>query len=47
MKKYLACGFLCSAIVLIAFGIHISNIILMCSGGAFVGVYNAMIYKQD
>ena len=47
MKKYLACGALCFAIILIAFGIHISNIILMCIGGAFVGVYNAMIYKQD
>lgn len=47
MKKYLACGLLCSAITLIAFGIHTSNIILACIGGAFAGVYNSIVNKQD
>ena len=47
MKKYLACVLLCAAICLISLGIHIANIIVTCIGGALVGVYNAMIYKQD
>jgi len=47
MKEYLACVLLCAAIFLISFGIHIANIIVICGGGALVGAYNAMIYKQD
>ena len=48
MKKYLACGLLCTAIMLISLGIHIANIIITCIGGAFAGAYNAMIYyKKD
>lgn len=47
MKKYLAISSLCCAITLIAFGVHTDNIILMCIGGAFVGVYNELVYKQD
>jgi hypothetical protein len=34
--------------MLIAFGIHTSNIIIAGIGGFFAGVYNAMIYyKKD
>ena len=47
MKKYLTCSLLCLAITLISIGIHTNNIIVTCIGGAFVGVYNAMMYKQD
>jgi len=47
MKKYLACVLLCTAIVLISFGIHIDNIIIICIGAAFAGGYSAIIHKQD
>ena len=44
---FLATTLLCAGIFLLSFGIHISNFGMMCIGGALVGVYNAMIYKQD
>ena len=48
MMMYLATLLLCIAIVLIAFGIHVHNSILVVIGGFLVGVYNAMIYyKKD
>ena len=47
MKKHLTTILLCVAILLIAFGIHISNIIVACIGGALAGAYNAMITKRD
>lgn len=47
MKKYLACGVLCTAIMLISLGIHTANIIIASIGGALAGVYNAMMYQKD
>lgn len=47
MKMCLTTIILCTAIILIAFGIHTSNIIIVSIGGALVGVYNTMIYEQD
>lgn len=47
MKKYLANVLLSCAIILAASGVHKSNLILIGIGGVFVGVYNAIIYKQD
>jgi hypothetical protein len=47
MKKYLACGVLCTAIMLISLGIHTANIIITSIGGALAGVYNAMMYQKD
>lgn len=48
MKKYLSCVLLCAAIFLISFGIHISNTVVICIGGALAGVYDAMVYyKKD
>lgn len=47
MKMFLTTILLCTAIFLISFGIHISNIIVTGIGGALAGAYNAMTYKQD
>ena len=47
MKAYLMTILLCAAIFLIAFGVHIANIIVICIGGALAGAYNTIIYKQD
>lgn len=47
MKGYLTTILLGIAIILIAIGIHVNSIITTCIGGAFVGFYNAMMYKQD
>lgn len=46
MKAYLTTILLGTAIFLIAFGIHITNTILICIGGALVGAYNGMIYNK-
>lgn len=48
MEMYLTTILLLAAITLIAFGVQTNNIILVCIGGLFVGIYNAMIYyKKD
>ncbi len=48
MKMYLTTIVLCTAIILIALGIHTNNFILAAIGGMLVGAYNAMIhYKKD
>ena len=47
MERLLECIILCTAIMLIALGIHTANIIIASIGGVFVGVYNAMIHNQD
>lgn len=47
MKMYLATILLCISITLITFGIHTNNFIFVGIGGFLIGVYNAMIYKQD
>lgn len=47
MKMYLTSILLCAAIILITFGVQTSNLILVCIGGLFAGVYNAMIYQKD
>ena len=44
---FLTTNLLAGGIFLVSFGIHISNIGVMCIGGALLGAYNAMIYKQD
>lgn len=36
-----------TAIVLIAIGIHTSNYIFMCIGGAMIGVYNIIIIDGE
>ena len=47
-KNFLTTILLCSAITLIAIGIHTINFIPVCIGGFIAGVYNAMIYyKKD
>lgn len=38
---------LCIAIILIAIGIHTSNYIFICIGGAMIGVYNVMIIDGE
>ncbi len=45
MKEYLTTILLCVAIVLVAFGIHTSDLILAGIGGFLVGVYNVIIHK--
>ena len=45
MERYSTTIILCSAIMLMSFGIHISNFILVGIGGFLVGVYNAMTHK--
>ena len=48
MKMYLITILLCSATILITFGIHTNNLIFLCIGGLLTGVYNAMVYyKKD
>lgn len=47
MKMFLTTILLSVAILLIAFGIHTNNLILLGIGGFLAGIYNAMIYKQD
>ncbi len=48
MKMYLTTFLLCIAIVLITFGIHTNNSILVVIGAFLVGIYNTMMYyKQD
>lgn len=46
MKMYLATILLCIAIVLIALGVQINNLILLCIGGFLTGIYNAMVYNK-
>ena len=47
MKIYLTTLLLCVAVLLIAFGIHTNNFILVGIGGSLAGAYNAMIYQKD
>ena len=46
MKVYSTTILLCVAIVLIAIGIHINNIILVSIGGGLAGVYDSMIQTK-
>lgn len=47
MKMFLTSILLCAAMILITLGIHTNNFIPVVIGGALIGAYNAMIYKQD
>ena len=38
---------LCAAIVLIAIGIHVSNYISICIGGAMIGVYDIITISGE
>ena len=47
MKWYLTTILLCVTIILITFGIHTNNFILVGIGGFLTGVYNSMIHQKD
>ena len=46
MERYSTTIILCSAIMLMSFGIHISNFILVSIGGGLAGVYDSMIQTK-
>jgi len=46
MKICLTSILLSASIILIMFGVHTDNLILIGIGGFSVGVYNAIIYKK-
>ena len=46
VKELITTTLLCVAIVLIALGIHASNLILCGIGGFCVGTYNSIINKK-
>jgi len=46
MKFFSTTMLLSVAILLIAIGIHIDNLILVGIGGFLVGIYNSMIQKR-
>ena len=47
MKTCLTSILLSASIILIAFGAHTDNFVLIGIGGFSVGVYNAIICKKD
>ena len=47
MKACLTSLLLSTAISLIAIGVHTSNLILACMGGALAGIYNAIMNDRD